>query len=61
MPMLSVSELHMVAEEVSEPAKLRRTSFDRAAIGFRLARAALIDPKFKAKLLDLYRRPQAPG
>ncbi len=37
----------MVAEVVSELAKLRGTSFDKAAIGFRFARAALIDPKFK--------------
>ena len=49
----------MVAEVVSELAKLRGTSFDRAAIGFKFARAALIDPRFKAKLAEVHRRLEA--
>ncbi len=44
---------------MSELAKLRSTSFDKATIGFRFARAALIDPGFKAKLPEAYRRLEA--
>jgi hypothetical protein len=48
MSVLTDAELRMVAEMVSELAKLRCTSFDKAAMGFTFARAALIDPAFKA-------------
>ena len=39
--MLADAELRMVAEVVSELAKLRGTSFDKAATGFTFARDAL--------------------
>ena len=56
MPVLTDAELRMVAEVVSSLAKLRGTSFDKAAMGFTFARAALIDPKFKARLSEVHRR-----
>jgi hypothetical protein len=59
MPTLSDAELKMVAEVVTELAKLRGTSLDKAAKGFAFARAALIDPAFKAKLAEVHRRLEA--
>jgi hypothetical protein len=59
MPTLTDAELRMVAEVVSELAKLRGTSFDKAATGFEFARAALIDPAFKARLGEVHRRLEA--
>ncbi len=56
MPVLSDDELRMVAEVVSELSKLRGTSFDKAAKGFSFARAALIDPAFRAQLTEMHRR-----
>ena len=56
MPVLTDAELRMVAEVVSELANLRGTSFDKAATGFVFARAALIDPRFKARLAEAHRR-----
>ena len=56
MPMLSVSELRMVAEVVDELAKHRGKTFDKVAAGSTLARAALVDPAFKAKLMEIHRR-----
>ena len=47
------------AEVASELAELRGTSFDKAAIGFTFARAALIDPAFKARLAEVHRRLEA--
>ncbi len=59
MPTLTDAELRKVAEVVSELAKYRGTSFDKAAIGFSFARAALIDPAFKAKIAEVHRRLEA--
>lgn len=59
MPMLSVSELRMVAEVVGELAKHRGKAFDRVATGSALARAALVDPAFKARLIEIHRRLEA--
>jgi len=59
MPVLTDAEIRMVAEVVSELARLRGTSFDKAATGFTLARAALIDPPFKARLAEVHRRLEA--
>ena len=59
MPVLTDAEMRMVAEVVSELAKLRGTSFDKAATGFTFARAALIDPAFKARLAEVHRRLEA--
>lgn len=59
MPTLTDAELRMVAEVVSELAKYRGTSLDAAAKGFAFARAALIDPAFKAKLARVHRRLEA--
>ncbi len=56
MPQLTEAEALMVAEVVNELSKLRGTSFDKAATGFRFARAALIDPAFKAQLAKVHRR-----
>jgi hypothetical protein len=59
MPVLTDAELRMVSEVASELAKLRGTSFDKAATGFTFARAALIDPAFKARLAEVHRRLEA--
>ena len=56
MPVLTDAELKMVAEIVTELAKHRGRSFDQAAKGEAFARAALIDPAFKAKLAEVYQR-----
>ncbi len=56
MPMLSVEELRMVAEVVGELAKYRGKAFNRVATGSALARAAFVDPAFKAKLVEIHRR-----
>lgn len=56
MPVLTDAELRMVAEIVAELAKYRGRSFDKAAKGHVLARAALIDPAFKARLAEIHRR-----
>jgi len=59
MPVLTDAEMRIVAEVVSELAKLRGTSFDKAAMGFTFARAALIDPAFKVRLAKVHRRLEA--
>jgi hypothetical protein len=56
MPVLSDAELKMVAEIVSEMARSRGAAFDRAAKGADLARAALINPAFRARLTEVHRR-----
>ena len=56
MPVLSDSEFRMVAEVVAEMARFRGTSFDKTAKGAAFARAALIDPAFKARLAEVHRR-----
>jgi hypothetical protein len=53
---LTDAELHIVAEVVEELAKIRAKSLDKKAKGFAFARAAVIDPNFKAKLLGVHRR-----
>ena len=58
MPGLTDADLLMVAEVVGEIAKLRDTSFDKAATAFCFA-AALIDPAFKARLRAVHRRLEA--
>jgi hypothetical protein len=58
MPGLTDADLLMVAEVARELAKLRDTSYDKAATGFTLA-AALIDPAFKARLTEVHRRLEA--
>jgi len=45
----------MVADVVSELAKLRDASFDKAATGFTFA-AALVEPTFKERLTAVHRR-----
>ena len=52
-PCLSVSQLRVVAEVVAELAKRRGKALDRVATGSALARAALVDPAFKARLIDI--------
>jgi hypothetical protein len=59
MPVLTDAELRMVAMVVTEVAKYRGRSFDKAAKGHTLARAALIDPDFKARLAEIHRRLDA--
>jgi hypothetical protein len=56
MPVLSDAEFKMVAEIVTELARSRTTTFDSAAKGAAFARAALIDPAFKARLTEVHRR-----
>jgi len=57
MPVLSNAELRMVAEIVTEMARSSRgAAFDGAAKGAALARAALIDPAFNARLSEAHRR-----
>jgi hypothetical protein len=58
MPGLTDADLLMVAEVASELAKLRDTSFDKAATAFTFA-AALTDPAFKARLTEVHRRLEA--
>jgi hypothetical protein len=58
MPGLTDADLLMVAEVASELAKLRDTSFDKAATAFTFA-AALIDPAFKARLTQVHSRLEA--
>jgi hypothetical protein len=59
MPMLSDAELRMVAEVVTEIARFRGRSFAKNTKAHTFARAALIDPKFKAKLAEVHRRLEA--
>jgi hypothetical protein len=59
MPTLSHAELRMVAEVVTELAQSRGTAFDRVAKGEAFARPALIDPAFKVRLAEVYRRLEA--
>lgn len=59
MPRLNDAELRVIAEIVEELAKIRGTSLDKAAKGFAFARAARIDPKFRAKLAEVHRRLEA--
>jgi hypothetical protein len=56
MPVLNDAELRMIAELVTELARFRGTSFDKSAKGHAFARAALIDPAFKARLAEVHRR-----
>jgi hypothetical protein len=59
MPTLSDAELRIIAEVVTELAKYRGRSFDKDTKRHMLARAALIDPAFKARLAEIHRRPGA--
>jgi len=59
MPVLTDAELHMVAEVVTEFARCRGSAFNRVAKGHDFARAALIDPAFKARLAEVHRRLEA--
>jgi len=59
MPVLSDAELRIVAEVVTELAKYRGTGFDKTSKGTAFARAALIDPAFKARLAETHRRLEA--
>jgi hypothetical protein len=59
VPVLSDSELRMVTEVVAEMARFCGTSFDKSAKGYAFARAALIDPAFKARLAEVHRRLMA--
>ena len=56
MPVLTDAELRMVAEIVSEMARLRGATFDGAAKGAAFARAALINPVFRARLSEVHQR-----
>jgi hypothetical protein len=56
MPTLTDPELLMVADVVTEMARLRGRAFDKNAKGEAFARAALIDPAFKARLAEVHRR-----
>ena len=56
MPTLSDAELRMIAEVVTEFATFRGSAFDKVAKGHALARAALIDPAFRARLSEAHRR-----
>ena len=49
----------MIAEVVTELARFRGTSFDKVAKGHAFARAALIDPAFKVRLVEVHRRLEA--
>ena len=46
----------MLAEVVAEMARFRGASFKKNAKGYAFARAALIDPAFKARLVEVHRR-----
>jgi hypothetical protein len=59
MPTLSDPELRMIAEVVTELARFRGTAFDRVAKGNTFARAAILDPAFKARLAEVHRRLEA--
>ena len=59
MPALTDAELRMVAEVVSEMARFRGRSFAKNTKDYTFARAALIDPSFKAKVAEVHRRLQA--
>ena len=59
MPTLTDAELRMIVEVVTELAKYRGTAFDKAGKGTAFARAAMIDPAFKARLVEIHRRLDA--
>ena len=59
MPTLNDTEMRMIAEVVTEFARFRGSSFDKAAKGRAFSRAALIDPAFKARLVEVHRRLEA--
>jgi hypothetical protein len=59
MPTLNDTELRMIAEVVTEFARFRGSAFDKVAKGRAFSRAALIDPAFKARLVEVHRRLQA--
>jgi hypothetical protein len=59
MPVLTDAELRIVAEVVTELAKYRGTTFDKTSKGTTFARAAMIDPAFKARLAEIHRRLEA--
>jgi hypothetical protein len=46
----------MVAEVVAEMTRFRGRSFGKSAKGYAFARAALIDPAFKARLAEVHRQ-----
>ena len=56
MPSLNDAELRMIAEIVTEIARSRGAVFDAAAKGAAFARAAMIDPAFRARLSEVHRR-----
>jgi len=56
MRTLSDTELWMIAEVVTELARFRGTAFGKVAEGHAFARAALVDPAFKARLTEVHRR-----
>ena len=59
MPVLTNAGLRMIAEVVTELAHFSGTSFDKIAKGQAFARAALIDPVFKERLVEVHRRLEA--
>jgi hypothetical protein len=59
VPVLSDAEFRIVAEVETEMARFRGTSFGETAKGYTFARAALIDPAFKARLAEVHRRLMA--
>ena len=59
MPMLTEAELRIIVEVVTELARFRGTAFDKTSKGTTFARAALIDPAFKARLVEVHRRLEA--
>ncbi len=59
MSVLSDSELRMIAELVTELARFGGRAFDKTAKGSAFARAAMIDPAFKARVAEIHRRLEA--
>ena len=53
---LKDTELKMAAEIVTEIAKGRGRQFDRHAAALKLCRAALADPRYRARLAEVHRR-----
>jgi hypothetical protein len=56
MPTLCDTELRMIAEVLTELARFRGLAFDKTAKSHAFARAALIDPAFRAHLAEVHRR-----
>jgi hypothetical protein len=59
MPTLNDAELRMIVEVVTELARFRGSAFDKVAKGHAFARAAIIDPTFKARQAEVHRRLEA--